>query len=47
MEVEAAGTTVNYLVRDRDGKYPVLFDQILRDAGIQVVLTVNEYERAA
>jgi transposase InsO family protein len=39
MDLEDAGTTVKHLIRDRDGKYPALFDQILRDAGIQVVLT--------
>ena len=26
------------LIRDRDGKFPALFDTILRDAGIEVVL---------
>jgi putative transposase len=26
-----------YLIRDRDGKYPVLFDAILADAGIRIV----------
>jgi putative transposase len=27
------------LIRDRDGKYPALFDAVLADAGIEVVLT--------
>jgi rhodanese-related sulfurtransferase len=31
--------TVRYLVRDRDAKYPALFDRILTDAGIRIVLT--------
>jgi hypothetical protein len=31
--------TLTYLARDRDAKYPSLFDQILADAGIQVVRT--------
>jgi transposase InsO family protein len=39
MDLEEAGATVRYLIRDRDAKYPVLFDQILADAGIQGVLT--------
>jgi transposase InsO family protein len=30
---------VKYLIRDRDGKYPALFDAILADAGITVVLS--------
>jgi hypothetical protein len=33
------GCQVKYLIRDRDGKYPTLFDTILADAGIGVVLT--------
>ncbi|MEY9941192.1 integrase core domain-containing protein [Streptacidiphilus sp. MAP5-3] len=39
MDLEDAGATVRYLIRDRDSKFPALFDQILADAGIQVVLT--------
>ncbi|MEV5880531.1 integrase core domain-containing protein [Streptomyces sp. NPDC052101] len=39
MDLEDAAVTVTYLIRDRDTKYPALFDQILADAGIQVVLT--------
>ncbi|MEU7905679.1 NlpC/P60 family protein [Actinoplanes sp. NPDC049118] len=34
-----AGCRVKYLIRDRDGKYPALFDAILADAGITVVLS--------
>jgi putative transposase len=30
---------VKYLIRDRDGKYPALFDQVLADAGTGVVLS--------
>jgi hypothetical protein len=30
---------VRYLIRDRDGKYPALFDTVLADAGITVVLS--------
>jgi transposase InsO family protein len=39
MDLEDAGCQVRHLIRDRDGKYPALFDIILADAGIQVVLT--------
>jgi transposase InsO family protein len=37
MDLEDAGRRVRYLIRDRDGKYPALFDSILADAGITVV----------
>ena len=33
------GSQAKYLIRDRDGKYPALFDQVLDDAGIDVVLS--------
>jgi hypothetical protein len=36
MDLEDAGRSVKYLIRDRDGKYPALFDTILADAGINV-----------
>jgi putative transposase len=39
MDLRDAGASVRYLVRDRDAKYPALFDQVLADAGIEVVLT--------
>jgi putative transposase len=39
MDLEDAGTRARFLVRDRDGKYPDLFDAILTDAGIEVVLS--------
>ena len=32
MDLEDAGCQVRYLIRDRDGKYPVLFDQVLAGA---------------
>ena len=28
-----------FLIRDRDGKFPALFDAILAEAGIEVVLS--------
>ncbi|MFF1353336.1 hypothetical protein [Streptomyces sp. NPDC058297] len=39
MDLTDANATLTYLIRDRDTKYPALFDQILADAGIQVVRT--------
>ncbi|WP_238598208.1 integrase core domain-containing protein [Saccharothrix sp. ALI-22-I] len=39
MDLEDAGSSMRYLIRDRDGKFPALFDAVLADAGIQVVLT--------
>ena len=39
MDLEDAGCQVTYLVRDRDGKYPAMFDAILADAGIRVMLS--------
>jgi hypothetical protein len=37
MDLEDAGCRARFLIRDRDGKYPDLFDAILADAGIHVV----------
>src|SRR4051795_1397786 len=39
MDLDDAGRQVKYLIRDRDGKYPAMFDAILADAGITVVLS--------
>src|SRR5262249_54225496 len=39
MDLQDAGCRARFLVRDRDGKCPALFDSILADAGIRVVLT--------
>lgn len=39
MDLEDTGCQIRYLIRDRDGKYPALFDTILADAGIEAVLT--------
>jgi transposase InsO family protein len=39
MDLEDAGRTVKYLIRDRDGKYPAMSDQVLADAGIAIVLS--------
>ena len=37
MDLQDVGSTVRYLIRDRDGKYPAVFDTILADAGITIV----------
>ncbi|MEU8265343.1 integrase core domain-containing protein [Micromonospora sp. NPDC048999] len=37
MDLQDVAPNVRYLIRDRDGKYPALFDQVLADAGITVV----------
>jgi transposase InsO family protein len=39
MDIEDAGYQVKYLIRDRDGKYPKLFDTILADTGTAVMLS--------
>ncbi|GAB3177998.1 hypothetical protein GCM10027162_28370 [Streptomyces incanus] len=39
MDLEDAGLRVRFLLRDRDGKFPALFDAVLADAGIEVVLS--------
>ncbi|MDT3446508.1 hypothetical protein QOZ89_44125 [Pseudofrankia sp. BMG5.37] len=37
MDLHDAASNARYLIRDRDSKYPALFDAILADAGITVV----------
>ena len=39
MDLEDAGCRARYLIRDRDGKFPALFDEVLKDAGTEVVLS--------
>ena len=39
MDLQDAGCRARFLIRDRDGKYPALFDTILADTGIEVVLS--------
>ena len=39
MDLDEAGAQVRYLIRDRDAKFPALFDRILTDTGIDIVLT--------
>jgi len=37
MDLHDAGSTARYLIRDRDSKFPALFDAVLTDSGITVV----------
>jgi putative transposase len=39
MDLQDAGSEARFFIRDRDSKYPTLFDTILADVGITVVLT--------
>ncbi|SDY70673.1 Integrase core domain-containing protein [Saccharopolyspora shandongensis] len=39
MDLEDTGCRARYLIRDRDGKFPALFDTVLSDTGIEVVLS--------
>ncbi|MGC0397463.1 hypothetical protein RKD27_000107 [Streptomyces sp. SAI-126] len=39
MDLQDAGCQARYVIRERDGKYPALFDTVLKDAGIEVVLS--------
>ncbi|MDU0295053.1 integrase core domain-containing protein, partial [Saccharothrix longispora] len=39
MDLEDTGSTARFLIRDRDGKFPALFDAVLADSGIEVVLS--------
>jgi putative transposase len=39
MDLDDASSEAKFLIRDRDSKFPHLFDAILADAGIQVILT--------
>ena len=39
MDLEDASSSARFLIRDRDGKFPALFDAIFADAGIQIVLS--------
>ena len=39
MDLQDAGRRTRFLIRDRDGKFPASFDNILADTGIRVVLT--------
>ncbi|ADI04583.1 integrase [Streptomyces bingchenggensis BCW-1] len=39
MDLEDLDCRSRFMIRDRDGKFPALFDAVLKDAGIDVVLS--------
>ncbi|WP_433432988.1 integrase core domain-containing protein [Nonomuraea sp. CA-141351] len=39
MDLDDTGCRARYLIRDRDGKFPALMDDILAEAGIKTVIT--------
>jgi putative transposase len=39
MDLDDVGCRARFLIRDRDGKFPELFDTVLAEAGIEIVLT--------
>jgi putative transposase len=39
MDLEVCGARARFLIRDRDGRFPGLFDAVLTDAGLMVVLS--------
>jgi putative transposase len=41
MHLDDIGLQIKYLIRDRDGKYPALFDAILADADVTVMLSLD------
>jgi putative transposase len=45
MDLEDAGCRAKYLIRDRDGKLPDLFDTTLASAGITIVRTGAQIPR--
>lgn len=45
MDLQDAGGRAQFLIRDRNGKFPALFDAVLADAGIRVVLSGVEIPR--
>ena len=39
MDLEVSGARARFLIRDRDGKFPGLFDTVLHDAWLKIVLS--------
>ncbi|MFI1337846.1 integrase core domain-containing protein [Streptomyces sp. NPDC020845] len=39
MDLEDVGCRARFMIRDRHGKFPALFDAVLKDTGIEIVLT--------
>jgi hypothetical protein len=46
-DLEDAGCRARYLIRDRDGKFPALFDTMRTDRGINAVPTGVRTPRVA
>jgi hypothetical protein len=42
MDLEDTSCRARFLIRDRDGKFPALFDTVLADAGIEVVTPASQ-----
>ena len=36
MDLQVAGCRARFLIRDRDGKFPDVFDDVLKDVGIEI-----------
>jgi putative transposase len=45
MDLDDAGVRIRYLIRDRDAKFPAVFDRIFTDTGIDIVLTGERVPR--
>jgi putative transposase len=45
MDLEDAGSRARFLIRDRCGKFPGLFDAVLKNAGIDTVLSGSRCRR--
>nr|WP_319695455.1 hypothetical protein [Streptomyces sp. ME19-01-6] len=44
MDLDDVGCRARFLIGDRDGKFPALFDAVLTDAGIDIVLSGSDTE---
>ncbi len=45
MDLHDGGSAARHIIRDRDGKYPALFDTVLADSGIELVHSaLREFE---
>jgi putative transposase len=45
MDLQDAGSRARFLIRDRDGNFPDVFDDVLKDAGIEIVLSEVQMPR--
>ena len=46
MDLQGAGRSVKFLIRDRDAKYTSVFDAVLADAGVKTIRTPPRAPRA-